>query len=124
MSRRSAALALSVALATCVQAAGAPQAGLARLVGPSLVPARSGRHGNFLGTRAYRSDPKRNAELGAAFLEALQGQGVAATAKHFPGLGTARANTDSSHVWITTPKRALDARLALFAAAVHAGVEL
>src|SRR5207248_8108183 len=83
-----------------------------------------GRHGNFLGTRAYRSDPKRNAELGAAFLEALQGQGVAATAKHFPGLGTARANTDSSHVWITTPKRALDARLAPFAAAVHAGVEL
>ena len=49
---------------------------------------------------------------------------MAATAKHFPGLGTARANTDFNHVWITTPRAALDARLAPFAAAVRAGVEL
>ena len=80
--------------------------------------------GNFLGTRAYGSDPRRNAALGTAFLNALQDHGVAATAKHFPGLGTAPANTDTSHVLITTPKPALDARLLPFAAAVRTGVEL
>ena len=80
--------------------------------------------GNFLGTRAFGSDPKRNAALGAAFVRGLQRHGVAATAKHFPGLGTAGANTDLAHVWITSPKRALGARLAPFAAAVRAGVEL
>src|SRR5262249_52445622 len=80
--------------------------------------------GNFLGTRAFGSDPKRNAALGAAFVRGLQRQGVAATAKHFPGLGTAGANTDVAHVWIRTPKPALDARLAPFAAAVRAGVDL
>ena len=80
--------------------------------------------GNFLGTRAFGSDPKRNAVLGAAFVRGLQRQGVAATAKHFPGLGTAETNTDVAHVWIRTPKPALDARLAPFAAAVRAGVDL
>jgi beta-N-acetylhexosaminidase len=80
--------------------------------------------GNFLGTRAFGSDPKRNAALGAAFIRGLQRHGVAATAKHFPGLGTAGANTDIAHVWIKTPKPALDARLAPFAAAVRAGVDL
>jgi beta-N-acetylhexosaminidase len=80
--------------------------------------------GNFLGTRAFGSDPWANAARGAAFIRGLQRHGVAATAKHFPGLGTAGANTDVAHVWIKTPKRALDARLAPFAAAVRAGVDL
>jgi beta-N-acetylhexosaminidase len=79
---------------------------------------------NFLGSRAFGRDPLRNARLGSAFVRGLQQHGVAATAKHFPGLGTAGANTDSNHVWITTPKAALDARLAPFAAAVKADVEL
>lgn len=79
---------------------------------------------NFLGTRAYSGDPARNASLGTAFLKALQQHRVAATAKHFPGLGTAGANTDTSRVWITTPKAGLDRRLAPFAAAVRAGVDL
>jgi len=80
--------------------------------------------GNFLGTRAFGTDPKRNALLGTAFVLGLQQRRVAATAKHFPGLGTASANTDSNHVWITTPTAVLDARLAPFTAAVKAGVDL
>ncbi|HEY3920657.1 MAG TPA: glycoside hydrolase family 3 N-terminal domain-containing protein [Gaiellaceae bacterium] len=79
---------------------------------------------NFLGSRAYGADPSRNAAFGRAFVTALQAQRVAATAKHFPGLGTAPANTDDGHVWITTPKSQLDVRLAPFAAAVRAGVDL
>jgi beta-N-acetylhexosaminidase len=79
---------------------------------------------SFLGTRAFSGDPALNARLGDAFVRGLQGARVAATAKHFPGLGTARASTDTSHVWITTPRPALEARLLPFAAAVQTGVDL
>jgi beta-N-acetylhexosaminidase len=79
---------------------------------------------NFLGDRTYSENAALNARLGTAFVEGLQSAHVAATAKHFPGLGTADANTDTAHVYITTPKRELDARLAPFRVAVKAGVKL
>jgi beta-N-acetylhexosaminidase len=79
---------------------------------------------SFLGSRAYSGDPALNARLGAAFLRGLQSRRVAATAKHFPGLGTAQRNTDTGHVYITTPKRDLDRRLLPFATAVDRGVKL
>jgi len=79
---------------------------------------------NFLGTRAFSRDPHLNALLGPAFLSGLQQRGVAATAKHFPGLGTATASTDTNHVLITTAKRDLDARLAPFKSAIAAGTQL
>ena len=44
--------------------------------------------------RAFGSKPGRVASAGVAFAEGLQGAGVAATAKHFPGLGSTSANTD------------------------------
>jgi beta-N-acetylhexosaminidase len=40
-----------------------------------------------IGTRAFGSDPGKAAALAAAFVRGLQAAGVAATAKHFPGLG-------------------------------------
>jgi beta-N-acetylhexosaminidase len=79
---------------------------------------------NFLGSRAYSGNPALNARLGTAFIAGLQSKRVAATAKHFPGLGTAQANTDEQHVYVTTPKRTLDANLVPFAAAVRNGVKL
>ncbi len=78
----------------------------------------------WLGTRAFSRDPRTNATLGTAFLEGLQDRGVAATAKHFPGLGTARATTDTSTVVLATPRRALDARLLPFERAIDAQVDL
>jgi len=80
--------------------------------------------GNFLGTRAFSRDASVNATLGPAFVGGLQGARVAATAKHFPGLGTARANTDVSPVVVTTPRADLERRLRPFAAAVDGGVKL
>ena len=54
--------------------------------------------GNFIDEfqRSYSSNPATVARLGKAFISAQQGRGVAATAKHFPGLGTAgrSQNTD------------------------------
>ncbi|ADQ08042.1 Beta-N-acetylhexosaminidase [Caldicellulosiruptor hydrothermalis 108] len=38
-------------------------------------------------TRTFGSDPERVAEMGCAFIKAVQQQGLAATAKHFPGDG-------------------------------------
>jgi beta-N-acetylhexosaminidase len=44
--------------------------------------------------RGFGSTAARVAETAVPFAEALQEGGVAATAKHFPGLGDARLNTD------------------------------
>lgn len=48
-----------------------------------------------LGTRAFSDDPALAAALGAAMVEGLQAAGVAATLKHFPGLG--ESTLDSHH---------------------------
>ncbi len=40
-----------------------------------------------IGDRSFGRDPERVARHGAAFIRAMQGEGVAACAKHFPGHG-------------------------------------
>ncbi|MFB7663597.1 glycoside hydrolase family 3 N-terminal domain-containing protein [Kitasatospora sp. NPDC056138] len=61
--------------------------------------------GNFIDRhhRSYGNDPTRVAALGSAFITAQQDSGVAATAKHFPGLGSAPAdsNTDEGPVTLS-----------------------
>jgi beta-N-acetylhexosaminidase len=79
---------------------------------------------SFLGSRAFSDDPRLNAELGTAFVGGLQRGGVAATAKHFPGLGTARKSTDTNNVLLATSERALERRLLPFARAIGAGVKV
>jgi beta-N-acetylhexosaminidase len=54
--------------------------------------------GGFLGSRTFGSDPSKVGRFAAAFISALQAAGVAATAKHFPGLGASRLNTDDHAV--------------------------
>ncbi|MGH2988008.1 MAG: glycoside hydrolase family 3 N-terminal domain-containing protein, partial [Solirubrobacterales bacterium] len=46
--------------------------------------------------RSFGSDPQRVSSCAGAFAAALQRSGVAPTAKHFPGLGRARINTDDA----------------------------
>ncbi len=78
-----------------------------------------------VGVRSFGEDPARAAALGAAIIEGIQSQHVAATAKHFPGHGDV---TGDSHY--TTPQlahtldelRAID--LPPFRAAANAGVKL
>jgi beta-N-acetylhexosaminidase len=86
------------------------------------VPSVSGA---ALASRAFSSD---SSVVAAAVGDAVRGWragGVAATAKHFPGLGGTRANTDAAIVTIRRPRAALDAvDLPPFAAAVAAGVPL
>jgi len=77
--------------------------------------------------RSFSTDPAAVSELGAAFITAQQSGGVAATAKHFPGLGAAATtqNTDEQPVTLRVPAdvlRAVDAYP--YAAAIDAGVQL
>ncbi len=53
--------------------------------------------GNFIDQfhRSYGSDPSEVARLAGAFIAAQQRLGVAATAKHFPGLGAATRTQDT-----------------------------
>ena len=79
---------------------------------------------SFLGSRTFSGSARVVARLGPAFVTGVQSARVAATAKHFPGLGTASANTDTSNVVVDTSAGELTRRLAPFRAAIAAGVKL
>ncbi|MFI6883726.1 glycoside hydrolase family 3 protein [Streptosporangium canum] len=72
-----------------------------------------------VGARAVSSDPELVARLTAGFVRGLQGEGVAATAKHFPGLGGVRHDP---HLAISVTERLLPGALLPFQAAVEVGV--
>jgi beta-N-acetylhexosaminidase len=85
--------------------------------------------GNFIDShgRSYSHSPSAVAQLGAAFIRAQQQTGIAATAKHFPGLGAAARsqNTDAGPVTISvssTTLRATDE--SPYRSAIAAGVKL
>lgn len=73
---------------------------------PVLDVARPG--GDIAATdRGFGSTPREVARTAIPFAAAMQDHGVAATAKHFPGLGAARANTDFEVQRIPLSRRAL-----------------
>jgi beta-N-acetylhexosaminidase len=77
--------------------------------------------------RSYSMNPNVVSSAGAAFITAQQATGVAATAKHFPGLGAATAsqNTDAEPVTLNVPLSALRATDEFpYQAAIAAGVKL
>ena len=85
--------------------------------------------GNFIDAyqRSYSSNPTIVTGLGRAFISAQQRTSVAATAKHFPGLGAAAAaqNTDERPVTIAvSPATLRGVDEAPYSAAIAAGVKL
>jgi beta-N-acetylhexosaminidase len=77
--------------------------------------------------RSYSTNPAVVAELGADFITAQQRAGVAATAKHFPGLGAATQsqNTDDRPVTLNLPLSTIrNVDEAPYKAAIAAGVKL
>jgi len=80
--------------------------------------------GAALASRAFPGDASGVARLIAAAVDGYRQTGVAATAKHFPGLGAARANTDQVAVTVSEPASRLEADLAPFRAAIAGGVPL
>lgn len=80
--------------------------------------------GSFIRARSFGSDPETVARLATAFARGLSASGVAATAKHFPGLGAATANTDTAQSTVPGSRAELRPHLEPFRTAVDAGVGL
>ncbi|MFD0636244.1 glycoside hydrolase family 3 N-terminal domain-containing protein [Catenulispora yoronensis] len=77
--------------------------------------------------RSFSENANQVSTLGAAFITAQQNTGVAATAKHFPGLGSAPAgsNTDLRPVTLTVPLSQLrNVDEYPYGAAINSGVKL
>lgn len=76
------------------------------------------------GTRAFGDQPLQVAVMGTASILGYQSAGVAATAKHFPGLGSTSVNTDNG-IAVTDETRADFERydLPAFRAAIASGVD-
>ena len=83
-----------------------------------------GAAGNFLGSRAFSHSRTWNAQMARDFVGGLQANGIAATAKHFPGLGLANGNTDNGRIVIRAAAWKLHEGLLPFKSAVKAGVKL
>jgi beta-N-acetylhexosaminidase len=81
--------------------------------------------GAALASRAFSRDPARVSRALSAAVTGWRRGGIAATAKHFPGLGAAKVNTDQAPVTIQRTRAQLEAiDLPPFRAAIHAGVPL
>ena len=76
-----------------------------------------------IGVRSFGATPDLVSRHGAAFVRGLQGAGVAACAKHFPGHGSTRTDSHLALPTVVDPVEVLRERdLAPFAAVVEAGV--
>jgi beta-N-acetylhexosaminidase len=81
--------------------------------------------GASLASRSFSRDPAVVSASVRAAVRGWRSGGVAATAKHFPGIGAAPANTDDAVVTIRRMRARLDAvDLPPFRAAIAAGVPL
>ena len=81
--------------------------------------------GSVMAARAFSADPAIASRSVAAAVSGWRSGGVAAAAKHFPGLGGATRNTDSAPVAIARSRAQLEATdLPPFEAAIRAGVPL
>jgi beta-N-acetylhexosaminidase len=83
-----------------------------------------GSASSFLGSRAFSRSRSWNARMARGFVGGLQTNGIAAAAKHFPGLGLASGNTDKGRIVIRTAAWKLHEGLLPFQSAVRAGVKL
>ena len=79
------------------------------------------RAGSVMSTRSFSGDERGIAARTRAAIRGMRDRGVAATAKHFPGLGGATVNTDDAPATVDVP---LERDLVPFRAAIAEGVPL
>jgi beta-N-acetylhexosaminidase len=78
-----------------------------------------------LGIRSFGDAPAAVAEHAAAYVRGLQAEGVAATAKHFPGHGDITADTHHGLATLAASREEIAQReLVPFRAAIQAGVRM
>jgi beta-N-acetylhexosaminidase len=76
----------------------------------------------FIFARAFSTSPSLVATRGVSFAQGVVAGGVAATAKHFPGLGRVAETTDASSATVLASRTALARDLIPFRQAIAAGV--
>ena len=77
------------------------------------------------GIRAFGDDPALTAEMAAALAAGMQAEGVAATIKHFPGIGEAKVDSHFTLPVLDHSRERLDAvELRPFRATIAAGAKL
>jgi beta-N-acetylhexosaminidase len=89
-----------------------------------VVPPGTSQQNQPIGVlqRNFGSDPATAGAHGVAFLQGMAQAGVATTAKHFPGLGRVRGNTDFTSNVVDTQTTPSDPSLGSFQAAIDARV--
>jgi beta-N-acetylhexosaminidase len=89
-----------------------------------VVPAGTAAQNAPIGMlqREYGDNPGTVASHGVAFIRGMRAAGVATSAKHFPGLGRVRGNTDFTSDVVDTVTTAHDPYLTTFQSAIEAGV--
>ncbi len=88
-----------------------------------LAPVLDVGYGGFITPRTFGAIPSAVATRGVAFADGLAAGGVAATAKHFPGLGRAPVSTDDAPTVVRASARQLRADWAPFRVAVQHGIK-
>lgn len=94
------------AVVTGATGASAPTGAPTGATGPTAFAESPGA---FLGLRSFGENPRMVAVAACEFSSGLQNAAVAATMKHFPGLGLARSNTDFATTVVTASARAIKA---------------
>jgi beta-N-acetylhexosaminidase len=91
-----------------------------------VVPSSIGAGNAPIGAlrRGYGPDPSVVAKKTTAFVEGMHAGGTATTAKHFPGLGRVRGNTDTTATVVDPTTTRHDRLLAGFRADVEHGTEV
>lgn len=81
--------------------------------------------GNELGERIFSDDPQVVSDMTAAMVKGLQGAGVSATLKHFPGLGAENGNThdDARATIVRTYEELAETEFVAFRGGIEAGAD-
>jgi beta-N-acetylhexosaminidase len=91
---------------------------------PVLDVVPEGLESSVMADRVFGTDPHLTAILGNAVIEGHQDNGVAATAKHFPGIGRTTVDSHIDLPFLDAEQDILDATdLVPFQAAIDVGVE-
>lgn len=85
------------------------QVGINMVLGPVLDVLPLGRRSSGIGTRSFGTDAKRAANLGVAYARGLESGGVMSVAKHFPGHGSADADSHKRLPVVAKTREALEA---------------
>ncbi len=83
--------------------------GINMVLGPVLDVLPDGRRRSGIGSRSFGSDAKRASDLGVAYAKGIESGGVMSVAKHFPGHGSADADSHKRLPTVDKTREELDA---------------